>query len=934
MDGAAQPTSKEDPTLAAPDFRLLFESAPGAVAVMLPDDPVFTVVAASDGYVQLSGMRREEMLGRGVFEIFPDNPQHPAASAVRSSLRRVIATRAPDKLPSYRYDIERPAGEGGGFEERWRRHLSTPVCDPDGAVQYMLYFVEYVTGEVRAEAGERVAMRELRTSNTRFHQLAEISTLGLVIGDLNGGLSYLNPTMRELLGYTEEDVAAGLVRWDLITPPEFACVDAEAVRQLMLTGECAPYEKAYIAKSGKRVPILLGASLLESSGDAKEVVAFVVDLRERKRAERCDAFLVQLADAVRPLADPQEITQTVLRLLSEHIQADRGFYCTFESDEETFHITSVSTRPGVPGMLGRYTLQQFGIAQLARANLPCVVEDVESDPGATDGRDAFRQAGVRAFVWAPLHRAGRLVAALGVHQSRPRHWLPDEIELIQQVANRCCESLERAHSEFHLRQQCRTFDIALSNTPDFTYIFDLEGRFTYVNRALLSLWQKPLEEALGKNFFELDYPSELAARLQRQIQQVIDTKEPVRDDTPFTGPTGETRHYEYIFVPVFGGEGQVEAVAGSTRDVTDRDRMEQALAASEERLQQIFAQAPVAIVVLRGREFLVELANPSYQALFQGRNLVDRRFGDVVPEAGSQVWKAFYQVLDTGEAFVANEFFVPYDQDGDGAIEDHWFNVVYHPLRAEDDSVSGIVAVCNEVTTQVRARHELERVNRELEEFAYVASHDLQEPLRMVNIYSQLLLNRLGTDDADLNQYAGFIREGVTRMEALIRDLLTFSHTVHKDDAAAGTADLMAALAEAQSVLRDRIEECGAIIAAQPLPTVRGDTDQMVHVFQNLLSNALKYRNSELPPNIYISVEPEGGSWIISVRDNGIGFEPQYAKHIFGLFKRLYKDEYPGTGLGLAICQRTIERYGGRMWADGRPGEGATFYFSLPRVDP
>ncbi len=134
---------------------------------------------------------------------------------------------------------------------------------------------------------------------------------------------------------------------------------------------------------------------------------------------------------------------------------------------------------------------------------------------------------------------------------------------------------ERKQAEERLRQQWHTFDTALSHTPDFTYTFDLEGRFTYVNRALLSLWQKPLEEALGKNFFDLDYPTELAARLQDQIQQVVDTKKPLRDHTPFTGPTGETRDYEYIFVPVLGANGAVKAVAGSTRDVTERKHAEE-----------------------------------------------------------------------------------------------------------------------------------------------------------------------------------------------------------------------------------------------------------------------------------------------------------------------------------------------------------------------
>ena len=135
-------------------------------------------------------------------------------------------------------------------------------------------------------------------------------------------------------------------------------------------------------------------------------------------------------------------------------------------------------------------------------------------------------------------------------------------------------------------------------------------------------------------------------------------------------------------------------------------------------------------------------------------------------------------------------------------------------------------------------------------------------------------------------------------------------------------------------MLRARIEESQAVIAADSLPSVRGDTKQLAHVFQNLLSNALKYRSSERPPEIRISAQREARQWIVAVRDNGIGFEQRHAERIFGLFKRLHTEEYPGTGLGLAICQRIVERYGGRMWAEGKPDDGATFLFALPAVWP
>jgi light-regulated signal transduction histidine kinase (bacteriophytochrome) len=220
-------------------------------------------------------------------------------------------------------------------------------------------------------------------------------------------------------------------------------------------------------------------------------------------------------------------------------------------------------------------------------------------------------------------------------------------------------------------------------------------------------------------------------------------------------------------------------------------------------------------------------------------------------------------------------------------------------------------------------------MNRELEEFAYVASHDLQEPLRMVNIYSQKIVRNPAAGKETLDLYSGFVKEGVERMESLIRDLLTFSRTVHIEEAPPGTADLSAALADAMMVLQDRVAESGAVVSASFLPAVRGETSQLTHVFQNILSNALKYRRKDIPPQIDISAERAGNQWIVSIRDNGIGFESQYAERIFGLFKRLHKEEFPGTGLGLAICRRILERYGGRMWAEGRPGMGATFYFAL-----
>jgi signal transduction histidine kinase len=236
---------------------------------------------------------------------------------------------------------------------------------------------------------------------------------------------------------------------------------------------------------------------------------------------------------------------------------------------------------------------------------------------------------------------------------------------------------------------------------------------------------------------------------------------------------------------------------------------------------------------------------------------------------------------------------------------------------------------------QRRANEELARANRDLEAFAYAASHDLQEPLRAVKIYSEQLVRRYDNQGQEAEQYVRFVHQGVTRMEQLIRDLLDFSRAVHADGApAAGTANLTVSLSEAIKVLGSRIEECGATIISDPLPVVNGDQAQMAQVFQNLLSNSLKYRKTEEAPRIQIGAQPDRDMWIVSVQDNGIGFDQEYADRIFGLFKRLHRDAYPGTGIGLAICKRVVERYGGTIWAKSSTGTGATFYFALARKEP
>jgi light-regulated signal transduction histidine kinase (bacteriophytochrome) len=203
----------------------------------------------------------------------------------------------------------------------------------------------------------------------------------------------------------------------------------------------------------------------------------------------------------------------------------------------------------------------------------------------------------------------------------------------------------------------------------------------------------------------------------------------------------------------------------------------------------------------------------------------------------------------------------------------------------------------------------------------------------MIHIHAELLREEIGSGNERVREHFDHLRDSVGKMEVLIRDLLHYSRTVHGEGLPIGDASLDLSLHEALAVLQYEIAESGAIVTAETLPAVKGDGSQLSHVFQNLISNAIKYRRAGSVPQITIGALRKEQHWIISVGDNGIGFEPQYAERIFGLFKRLHRDAYPGTGLGLAICQRIIERHGGRIWATSTAGQGSIFSFSLLAVE-
>jgi PAS domain S-box-containing protein len=282
--------------------------------------------------------------------------------------------------------------------------------------------------------------------------------------------------------------------------------------------------------------------------------------------------------------------------------------------------------------------------------------------------------------------------------------------------------------------------------------------------------------------------------------------------------------------------------------------------------------------------------------------------------------------IETGEPF----HFQHRCRRADGVYR--WHLSRAHAMRDASGNISMWIASNTDIHEQKEKEEELRRANEDLQQFAYSASHDLQEPIRNVAVYSEIVAKRYHSLlDPDGQQFLGFLTEGGRRLATLIDDLLAYTRA-GVVEAGIATADASTVLQQVLSSLSESIRQCEGNVTFDSLPEICMSQTHLQQVLQNLIGNALKYRKQE-PPEIHISAIYQGAAWRFSVRDNGIGIDPEYKEKIFGVFKRLHRN-YSGTGIGLAICQRVVARYGGRIWVESSPGKGATFFFTVPERAP
>jgi PAS domain S-box-containing protein len=581
----------------------------------------------------------------------------------------------------------------------------------------------------------------------------------------------------------------------------------------------------------------------------------------------------------------------------------------------------------------------LGLAQAAligkpgfTSMLPCIGED--GAPLAPEARPTLitiRTGKPQTGCVVGIKRPGTAVTWLSVNTAFLRR--ADETDyygLVSTVSDITAQHDAETRLKESEQRFRRTFELAGSGMAHI----GMDRRFTRVNRRLCEILGYSEEELLQLTGRQISHPEDLDIINEQRPRLYKGEIDRIELEKRYLRKDGSVVWVHFTMTVERDAKGAPLYEIAVYEDITQQLETQLRLRESEARFRQTFELAASGIGHVRDGRFV--RVNRSLCEIFgyaEGE-LLGRHVKELSHPEDRDVSDAPRERIRRGEAESAR--FEKRYLRADGAVI--WCEVAVALVRDVYGVPQYEVAIFDEVTDRKKAEarlreahEELKRSNAELEQFAYVASHDLQEPLRMVASYAQLLGRRYEAKlDGDAREFMAYIVDGASRMKQLIEDLLAYSRVGTKG-AEFKRVNAEDALKRALFNLRVAIQEAGAVVTNDPLPTLSGDEVQLGQLLQNLISNALKFRSDSVP-RIHIGVTESAKEYTFEVRDNGIGIEPQYYERIFMVFQRLHnKGEYPGTGIGLAICKKVVERHGGRIWVESRPGAGSSFYFTLPK---
>jgi PAS domain S-box-containing protein len=864
-------------------YRGLLEAAPDAMVVVNQGGEIVLLNVQAE---KRFGYSRDELLGQKVKNIIPEG-----------FAERLIADGTRSAAEALAQQI------GTGIELVARRKNKTEF-----PIEIMLSPLEsaegtLVTAAIRDISVRKAADKHLAQMEGRYRGLLEAAPDAMVVVNQGGEIVLLNVQAEKQFGYSRDELLGQKVK--NIIPEGFAerlIADgtrsaADALAQQIGTG----IELIARRKNRSEFPIEIMLSPLESS-EGTLVTAAIRDISVRRAAEK---HLAQMEGRYRGLLEAAPDAMVVVNqggaIVLLNVQAEKQF--GYSRDE----LLGQKVKNIIPDGFAERLIAD-GTRTAAEALAQQIGTGIELIARRKNGTEFPIE-----IMLSPLESAeGTLVTAA-----------------IRDI------SVRRA-AEKHLAQMEGRYRGLLEAAPDAMVVVNPAGEIVLLNVQAEKQFGYQRDELVGqkvKNIIPEGFAERLIADGTRSAAEALAQQIGTGIELIARRKNRSAFPIEIMLSPLESAEGTL--VTAAIRDISVRKTAEKHLAQMEGRYRGLLEAAPDAMVVVNQSGEIVLLNVQAEKKFGYHRDeLVGQKVKNIIPEGFAErlvadalrsVEDALGQQIGTGIELTGRR-----KNGTEFPIE-----LMLSPLESAEGIL--VTAAVRDITVRKQADanllnkvDELNRSNEELGQFAYIASHDLQEPLRMVASYTQLLSRRYkGKLDSDADEFIAFAVDGASRMQRLIQDLLAYSRvgTKGRDMVEISSEE---ALQQALINLRGAIEEKGALVTHDSLPSVIADDMQLVQLFQNLVGNAIKYQNSGIP-KVHISAAKNGGKkWTFSVKDNGLGIDPQYFEKIFGMFQRLHKrEEFAGTGIGLAICKKIVERHGGNISVESEPGHGSTFRFAL-----
>jgi PAS domain S-box-containing protein len=789
---------------------------------------------------------------------------------------------------------------------------------------------------------------ERRESDARYQTLTEVSPVGIFYTDVTGDCLYVNERWCQIAGMTcEQTFGQGWVR--SIHPDDRDRVFAEWYRA---TEQKLPFKSEYRFQrlDNSLIRWVFGQAVgqLGENGEVKGYVGTITDITERKEveeenrrlneslerrvAERTAQIEISNQKLQQEIAERQQIATTLLELtqLQNAILNSANYTIISTETDGTIKTFNLAAQQ----LLG-YSLEEV-VGKVTPAIIHDPLEIVKRAEVLSQELEVKINPGIEVFMALPCRGIADENEWNYIRKDGSRFPVLLSVTALFDSSGNITGFLgigQDIRDRKQAEKELRDLNSAMQNAVEGISQLDIQGRYMSVNRAYAHKCGYEPEEMIGMEWQITVHPDDVEMLILAYQEMLTSGK--VEVEARGARKNGSFFYKQITMVKACDVQGIFSGSHCFMKDISDRKLTETALQESESKYRQIVELAEEGIWVIDSNarttyvnQAMARMLGYTELEMF-GVSLFEFMDEQAIQSANDNIDRRKQGIAETHEFKLKTK-----------NNKDVWTYMSTSPVMDEKGNLLSCCALVYNITDRkeseqqmLQLTNDLKRSNQELEQFAYVASHDLQEPLRSVTSYTQLLAQRYqGNLDAKADKYINYIVDGSTRMQQLINDLLAYSRLGTRAQKFE-IADCYAAVDQSLCNLRIAIAEKKAVITCDSMPTVMADELQLVQLFQNLLGNAIKFCCQDVP-TIHISAIIQNNEWLFSVRDNGIGIDSEYADRIFIIFQRLHsRREYLGTGIGLAICKRIVERHSGRIWVESQSGQGATFYFTIPIIN-